>query len=362
MPGNFCHLLAAIRQAQSLFILRQEPRRIFAELLRILVTVTDSEYGFLDEVLHDPDGTPYKLSLALSDISWDEDSRRLYQRLTTRNLEFRNLRNLAGAPVLERQVVIANDAPRDPRYQGLPNGHPPLHSYLGIPLFFDEGLIGVAGVANRPSGYDLDLVTFLEPLTATCAHLIWSVRVQQKEQRVHEYIQAVLDSINDAIFVDDANTGQIIDVNRRMCEMYGYSREEALSLNVGQLSAGVEPYSQDNALEWLKKARNEGPQVFEWFAKKRSGAVFWVEVNIRFAVIDGQDRFLVSVRDITDRKQAERIIIDSKNELQQVYDSVPVMFCQLNRDRKVIEANEYFRSFTGWPDHPASLSEKALAL
>lgn len=182
---------------------------------------------------------------------------------------------------------------------------------------------------------------------------------EEKWRDSREYIQAVLDSINDAIFVDDANTGQIIDVNRRMCEMYGYSREEALSLNVGQLSAGGEPYFQDNALKWLQKARNEGPQIFEWLAKKRSGAVFWVEVSIRFAVIGGQDRFLVSVRDITDRKQTERIIVDSKNELQQVYDSVPVMICQLNPDRKVIEANAYFRSFTGWPDHPISLSEKA---
>ena len=174
-----------------------------------------------------------------------------------------------------------------------------------------------------------------------------------------DYIQAVLDALHDAIFVDDADTGQIIDVNRRMCELYGYNREEALSLDIGQLSAGIEPYSQKNALDWLRKARTEGPQQFEWLAKKRSGEVFWVEVNLRFVIIADADRFLVTVRDISDRKQAERLIVESKNELQQIYDSVPVMICQLNPDRKVIEANAYFRSFTGWPNQPISLSEKA---
>ena len=71
------------------------------------------------------------------------------------------------------------------------------------------------------------------------------------------------------------------------------------------------------------------------------------------------DKELEHDREDSDRKRAERLIIESKNELQQIYDSVPVMICQLNPDRKVIEANAYFRSFTGWPDQPISLSEKA---
>jgi PAS domain S-box-containing protein len=68
---------------------------------------------------------------------------------------------------------------------------------------------------------------------------------------------------------------------------------------------------------------------------------------------------VVSSRDITSLKQAEEAIIESKNELKMVYDSIPVMICQVNHQRKVLEANEYFKSFTGWPDHPISFSEKA---
>lgn len=39
----------------------------------------------------------------------------------------------------------------------------------------------------------------------------------------------IFNTVNDAIFIHDAETGRIIDVNRRMCEMYGVTHEEALA-------------------------------------------------------------------------------------------------------------------------------------
>jgi PAS domain S-box-containing protein/putative nucleotidyltransferase with HDIG domain len=120
------------------------------------------------------------------------------------------------------------------------------------------------------------------------------------------YLKAVLNSVNDAVFVDDADTGEIIDVNPSMCEMYGYTYEEALRTPIGDLSLGKPPYSQAEALEWLRKTRETGPQVFEWLAKHKDGHTFWVEVSTRFVVIGGKNRFVVVVRDITARKHHER--------------------------------------------------------
>lgn len=185
-------LLASIRQAQSLFITRQDTQQVFQELLRILVSITNSAFGFLDEVLYTDQGVPYKLSLALSDISWDEGSRQLYQQLASRDLEFRDLTNLSGAPVLEGRVVIANDALHDPHAKGVPPGHPPLSNFMGIPLFVGNELVGVAGVANRSGGYTLALAEFLEPLTSTCATLIWAVRSRQKKQQFLETLRLEL--------------------------------------------------------------------------------------------------------------------------------------------------------------------------
>jgi diguanylate cyclase (GGDEF)-like protein/PAS domain S-box-containing protein len=143
--------------------------------------------------------------------------------------------------------------------------------------------------------------------------------LRESEERFH----AIFDWVNDAIFIHDKATGGILDVNRRVCEMYGYSREEALKLDVEALSAGVPPYTQQDALQWLEKAAHGEPQTFEWQAKDKAGRRFWVEVAIRHAALAGQDRLLVSVRDIGERKRAEEVLRESERYTRHLLSELP---------------------------------------
>lgn len=126
-------------------------------------------------------------------------------------------------------------------------------------------------------------------------------QVRESEER----FRTIYDSVNDAIFVHDAATGAILDVNQRTCELYGYSRAEILARDSGALSAGEPPYDQATALERMRQAAAGTPQVFEWQARSKAGEVFPIEVGIRRAVLGGQARLLVTARDIRERKSAE---------------------------------------------------------
>jgi PAS domain S-box-containing protein len=124
----------------------------------------------------------------------------------------------------------------------------------------------------------------------------------ESEQRFH----AIFDSVNDAIFVHDLKTGAILDVNQRMCEMYGYTRQEALQLSIEEMSQGEPPYSQRDALGWFHRIPLGGSHLAEWYAKGKNGHLFWVEINLRHTMIAGQERMLVTVRDINERKKADQ--------------------------------------------------------
>ena len=136
--------------------------------------------------------------------------------------------------------------------------------------------------------------------------------------------QAIFDAANDAIFVHDPETGAILDVNSKTREMYGYTPEEVRGLSVGELSAGTPPYTDEGALQWVQAAAQGEPQLFEWLARNRSGRLFWVEVNLKKAVIGGRATLLAIVRDITERKRYEeererlaghiRLLMDSTDE------------------------------------------------
>jgi PAS domain-containing protein len=52
---------------------------------------------------------------------------------------------------------------------------------------------------------------------------------------------AIFNAVGEAIFVYDSVTSKIIDVNQRMCEMYGYTREEVIGNYSGTFSSGVHP-------------------------------------------------------------------------------------------------------------------------
>jgi PAS domain S-box-containing protein len=114
--------------------------------------------------------------------------------------------------------------------------------------------------------------------------------------------RTIFDSINDAVFIHDIETGAILNVNNTACDMYGYTREELQRLGVQAISMGEAPYSQEDAVEWIKKAAAGQPQVFEWRGKHKSGRLSWEEVSMRGAVIGGRERMLVVARDITERK------------------------------------------------------------
>ncbi|HRU38685.1 MAG TPA: PAS domain S-box protein, partial [Candidatus Goldiibacteriota bacterium] len=136
--------------------------------------------------------------------------------------------------------------------------------------------------------------------------------VRQSEMNYNE----IFNSVNDAIFIHDASTGKIIDVNNKMLEMYGCAREQALSAAPSTTSFEEDP--ENKAMEYMRKAARGEPQVFEWKAKRvDNGAEFTVEVNLKRARISGRDVIIAVVRDIAERKKAHDELKRSNEELQQ---------------------------------------------
>lgn len=119
-----------------------------------------------------------------------------------------------------------------------------------------------------------------------------------------QYLAAVFNSVNDAIFVHDM-TGRILDVNATACRMFGYSLAEFQQQEIDALSTGAAPFTQAEALRRLQLSKSEGPQLFEWLGKTKTDQLFWAEVNARFAVVGDVERYFVTVRDVSERKQVE---------------------------------------------------------
>ncbi|MGO9805091.1 MAG: EAL domain-containing protein [Steroidobacteraceae bacterium] len=120
--------------------------------------------------------------------------------------------------------------------------------------------------------------------------------------------RAVFDSVSEGIFVSDPATGRFIEVNPSGCEMFGCAREQLLGSDIAALSSGAPGYTQAAALEWIDRARREGPQTFEWHCRGKGERLFWAEICVRSSSFGGADAVLATLRDISERKEAERRI------------------------------------------------------
>ena len=51
----------------------------------------------------------------------------------------------------------------------------------------------------------------------------------------------IFDSINDGVFIHDPDTGAILEANRKVTEMYGYTPDEIRAITIEDLSSGTAP-------------------------------------------------------------------------------------------------------------------------
>jgi len=152
--------------------------------------------------------------------------------------------------------------------------------------------------------------------------------------------RTILDCISDAVFVHDAVTGAILEANAGAERMFGYVGKEWLDVDAAAGSADEPEYSQAEALKLVHAAAAGAPQSVEWHSRRRDGTLFWSEVNLRGARVDGAERVLVVVRDISERKAAEESLRREQAFTEQVVDAIPGIFFVFDREGRYVRWNK----------------------
>ena len=161
-----------IMEIQTFFAKGINKSIIFDYILNAILRYTESEYGFIGQVKCEND-LPFLETYAITNVAWTEE---LYKKFSIGSgLRFTNLNTIFGLCILEKQVIISNDPPNDPRRGGkspIPPGHPQLKRYIGIPIIIKDEMIAMIGLANAPNDYDMETVDSLTPFLLSCNVII----------------------------------------------------------------------------------------------------------------------------------------------------------------------------------------------
>ncbi len=170
---------------------------------------------------------------------------------------------------------------------------------------------------------------------------------RQREEIAKEKYQVIFNAPRDAIFVHDAKSGDILDVNDGMLEMFGCTREKALQSSIGTFSSGIFPYTENEAAKKVMAAVNAESQLFDWQSKRINGELFWTEVSLKVVDYGDGSYVVATARDITERKLAEEENYRAKNDWELTFDAVPDMICILDEDHTILRINQAMADFCG---------------
>lgn len=337
---------SVIVKAQSHFIASDDGHQAFEPLLKAVIALTDSEFGFIGEIFYDGEDQPYLKEHAITDIAWDKASRAMLEAAPD-GLEFHNLDTLFGHALRTQQTVISNDPANDPRKGGLPPGHPTLASFLGVPISINGRMVAMLGLANRPGGFDDALVDFLSPLLSTTAQLVDTLRVRREHQRGQQSItrlSQVAQRTSNSVFICDAND-RIEWVNEGFERLTGYTRDEALGKRPGELLRGPATDPIANARIEAALARGEGFEE-EVIHYRRDGTSYWVHIRCD-ALYDEQGQltgFIDIQSDISERKTfEERLKLAAR-----VYDNTQEGILITDTEYVVVDVNPACCAITGY--------------
>jgi len=145
--------------------------------------------------------------------------------------------------------------------------------------------------------------------------------------------------------------GRYLRVNRKLCQILGYSEQELLRLTLHDVT---HPDDRERSAHKLGTSFADGTDEFSIEKRyvRKNGSIIWVQINWTvLRGVEGQPLHTVaSIQDITARKQAEQALRESESHLRQLADAMPQIVFTCGADGLADYANQQLREYFGVSD------------
>lgn len=133
----------------------------------------------------------------------------------------------------------------------------------------------------------------------------------------------------DIVIISSLADGRIIEVNESIYRIAGYTRDEIIGSTADDLNHWTSIELRSKFLEDVQKIGRI--QNYEVDFKKKSGEVFTCLISAELIQIKNSKCILSVIHDISDRKKAEKKLLESESRLNALVDALPDMMFRLNR-------------------------------
>lgn len=204
------------------------------------------------------------------------------------------------------------------------------------------------------------LVLFISTIGLFLGFILWNQRVRFYREKyetelnrlaLFKHFEYILKFANDIILLLDKDL-KIVEANDRALEVYIYSRDELIGMNLKDITA---PEMISGFSQQINNENEIGSATYETLHIRKDGTVFPIEISSRVVNIEGSIYYQNIGRDITERKYAEETLRESELRFRKIFEESPFSIAITGKDFGIIKANSAFCKMTGYQEEELKL-------
>jgi len=285
--------------------------------------------------------------------------------------------SLINDVAITQKPVVVNNLAAEKNYQIDPyiQRQQP-KSAVCAPIFYQGKLIGIFYLENNLTigAFTIAHLELLQLLTSQAAIAIKNARLYAREQQNSKQLQqsllelqqtqvqlahqkeqyrSIFEAVTDGIYINDLDTGEIVEVNPAVLRIYGYSYDEFVRLAPTDY---VHPDSLPLFASYLETLRTDKPFQCQAINIRKDGTIFDLEIFATTCTYNGRRHGLAILRDISGRKQVENALRKSETQLAEqqetlkaILNAAPIWIWMSNLKNQIQFVNKTFCENVGIP-------------
>jgi PAS domain S-box-containing protein len=266
--------------------------------LAVAEELTGSRFGFIGELNQKARFD----TIAICNPGWD--ACKMPQSDATTLIKDMEVQGIWGMVLKDERSLIVNNPASHPDRAGIPEGHPALTSFMGVPFKRLDKTIGMIALANKELGFDLADQHAVEALSTAFIEATSRKRAEVTLRHSEERFRDIADSMADWIWQVDEN-GEYTYCSEKAEDLLGYSPDEI----IGKTTFDLMPQDEAKRIEEIlsKMAQKKQPikDLENWKNTKNGKLICLVTNGVPILNKEGNLQGYRGVdKDITERKRA----------------------------------------------------------
>jgi PAS domain S-box-containing protein len=156
-----------------------------------------------------------------------------------------------------------------------------------------------------------------------------ALKAVEAANRELTFTKFAIDNAPDGIEWLHAESADMVYVNKEAGKLLGYSQEQLMKLSVFDFDP---VYNQDAWPDFRKELRQKGQMTFESIWQCKDGYQFPVEISARSLTYEGMEYFLAFIRDIREKKQAQKELQAAKTEAESANQAKSIFLANMSHE------------------------------